>query len=56
MHRAAVAAEPTLVLGGLACAGLVCLFLTSTVLLVIILVQRARRPSADGAAEPEDHR
>lgn len=56
MHRADVAAEPTLVLGGLACAGLACLFLTSTVLLAIILVRHARRPPADGRAEPEDHR
>jgi hypothetical protein len=53
MSRVA-AADPTLVLGGLACAALSCLFLTSAVILVIILVRRARR-SPDGAAGPEDH-
>jgi hypothetical protein len=56
MYRADVAAEPTLVLGGLACAALACLFLTSTVLLALILARRARRPPADGATEPEGER
>ena len=48
MYRADVAAEPTLVLGGLACAALACLFLTSTVLLALILAARRRSYRAGG--------
>jgi hypothetical protein len=51
MHRADVAAEPGLVLGGLACVALFCLFVTSAVILVIILVRRSRRTPAGGAAD-----
>ncbi|MBX6748444.1 MAG: hypothetical protein IRY85_02040 [Micromonosporaceae bacterium] len=56
MSRVDAAADPTLVLGGLACAALSCLFLTSTVILVLILIRRARRSPADGAAGPDDSR
>jgi uncharacterized membrane protein len=35
--------DTRLVVGGLACATLSCLFVVSTVLLVLILIRRARR-------------
>jgi hypothetical protein len=56
MLRVDAAAGPTLVVGGLACAALSCLFLTSAAILAIILVKRARRPPVSGVAEPDDHR
>jgi hypothetical protein len=43
MDPADAALEPTYVLGGAACIGLSCLFLTSAVVLVLLLVRRNRR-------------
>lgn len=48
MTFADVAAESTFQLGALACVALSCLFLTSTVILIIVLKRRGRRES-DGA-------
>jgi len=46
-------APPALVLGGVACAGLVCLLLTSGAVLAILLYRRGRKDgSAKDAAEP----
>jgi hypothetical protein len=41
MNLAAV--DPLYVVGGAACAGLLCLFLVSAVILVVVLVRRARK-------------
>jgi hypothetical protein len=48
MNLADVAPQSDYVLGGAACVALTCLFLTSAVVLVILLVRRNRRtpPSA----------
>jgi len=43
MDPADAALEPTFVLGGVACIALSCLFLTSAVVLVLLLVRRNRR-------------
>ena len=45
MNFADVAAASTFQLGALACVALSCLFLTSTVILVIVLKRRGRRDS-----------
>jgi hypothetical protein len=42
------ATDPMIVLGGVGCAGLLCLFLISAVILVLLLVRRARRGGASG--------
>ena len=41
------AVEPLYAVGGVACAGLGCLFLVSAVVLVVVLVRRHRRGGSD---------
>ena len=43
MNLADAAPNPTYALGGLACAGLVCLMIVSGVVLAIVLYRRSRR-------------